>query len=227
MLIINQWLQPNEWSSYHLLTRNTVVKRASDKFILKLQMIRALGRILSELINVQIFYRSLGGQGTKRHLEKTFCNKMAENDQIFICVHFFLQEAKPACSSLPQSIISNKEDITTTLYYLNNLCKTWVSRISLGRKRYIACVFHRLLLCIILSEIKVVKKWKFFPSLRDSQFSGAVCGNLSIYSRIEFPLYPIQLLLSKLRKVPLLKKITGSARPLSACGTFFWNQPDQ
>ena len=70
-------------------------------------------------------------------------------------------------------------------------------------------------------------KVKVFPSLRDSQFSGAVCGNLSIYSRIEFPLYPIQLLLSKLRKVPLLKKITGSARPLSACGTFFWDQPDQ
>ena len=87
--------------------------------------------------------------------------------------------------------------------------------------------FQKLLLCIILSEIKVVKKWKFFPSLKDSQFSGAVCGNLSIYSRIEFPLYPIQLLLSKLRKVPLLKKITGSARPLSACGTFFWDQPDQ
>ena len=83
------------------------------------------------------------------------------------------------------------------------------------------------MLCIILSEIKVVKKWKFFPSLKDSQFSGAVCGNLSIYSRIEFPLYPIQLLLLKLRKVYLLKKITGSARPLSACGTFFWDQPDQ
>ena len=105
-------------SSYH---QKYCSQTRAHKFILNLQMIRALGRFLSEIdsctnLPIAIF----GEQGTKRHLEKTShkgrkCYIFCRN-YICVCVHSIFtgpsiveRSLHPACSPLPPLFIVKKK----------------------------------------------------------------------------------------------------------------------
>ena len=193
----NQRLQPNKWSSYHLITRNTVVKRAPTNSYWNYKWFARLAYFCQKLIHVQIFQSlSLAAKAPKDTLKRH--HTKVENVQMLhflpkphvcVCVHSIF--TGPSIVERSHQLVHHCHVYLLLKwrhhhrFVLFHECLQTFSSWDVNTNAYCFAEMTANMLCIILSEIKFFKKWKFSPPLeRAPNCANPVCRNLSICARI-------------------------------------------